>query len=393
MLRVIAQSGGGIVVQYARRWTNSILKSGLDLLDSAPAAARQRAFNSIFNTLSLLDNTLLRDVPNEALVEAMRVVAEAVISTPYGEPLKYPTPLLITIGASLFCPHACTNCYSRSGAVGDRARDASGEIFERVAASRAPFVMISGGEPLSLPDINKRLKLLLDAGKFVYVATNSAITPITSEIADHPSRLFVFLSIWGTRDAHDKVRGKKSYERLERNLAQLNNLGSDGRLLLVLNDEDLAMFDGVEELVKRHRVRTIIVSRKFSVGRLDGASLKITPELTQRIEGRAAALSRYVKHVYLDIPELRVNQGLRSSHLRRLLGIPVSVECGAGNWMMHLDSEGMAFPCYTFEGRKDLGVDPNLQIAGQWALVRQVRARVPAAAATYACIGEAVDEG
>lgn len=329
--------------------------------------------------------SLLRESGNRAIVEAVRIIAEAIVSTPYGQALRFPAPLLITVGTSEFCPHACPNCYSSSGPLGaGRRTDAPVAMFEQIARSRTPCVMISGGEPLAVSNIADLLAPLLEAGKFVYVATNASVGRLTDIITSHRDSLFFLLSIWGNSALHDKLRGPGSFIRLERNLERLNQLGSEGRLLVVLSNRGLSIFDTVEELAKKYRVASVLVTRKLRVGRTAGDALEFEPDVMQSVSDRMQAIKRYVRQVYLDVPELRSQDGTKPSLLRGVFGIPASDACSAGNWMMHLDSEGVAYPCYTLEGNAEASASYSFSLPEQWAHLSEGIAR----RAQPGCAGE-----
>jgi MoaA/NifB/PqqE/SkfB family radical SAM enzyme len=376
-------------MRYLRLLANSILRGGLNALNGAPQPAMQRAIESVVRLLAPLDNTLLQEPHGAALIAGMRIVAEAIITTPYGQALKFPAPLLITVGPSSFCPYACSNCYSSSGREGQSpSHQRSLAIFTRIAKSRSPFVMISGGEPLSMSNINAYIEMLLDARKFVYLATNASIRPLTSLLREHRSHLFVFLSLWGDQARHDQIRGSGSYDRLKRNLSTLNGFGLPGRLLVVLSDCDFSIFDAVDEIVRSSKVRTVIVLRKLSIGRYEKSAFAITTDFVARLRHRVNTIRPHVNELYFDIPEFRgLDDAKRPSRFHNLLGIAAHDECSAGNWMMHLDADGGAFPCYSFEGRSDIRCDSDLSIEDQWALVGAARRNIKARSA---CIGEAL---
>jgi MoaA/NifB/PqqE/SkfB family radical SAM enzyme len=271
-------------MRFARDVLNSFLRSGLASLESAPSSATRAAVETLLQMLSPFQFLLLREMSGSALIDAVRIVAEAIVSTPHGESLRFPAPLLITVGTSNFCPFSCSNCYSSSGPkLSHNEKAASVEMFHRIAASRTPFVMISGGEPLALPNIKELLKPLLDARKFIYVATNAALTPIASLLADCGKHLFILLPLWGTKNEHDRHRGTGSYERVERNLARLNQLDSAGQLLVVLSSNDLSVFDAVEDFATRFHVGTVLITRKLSVGRVDDTTFTFTVGLAKRV--------------------------------------------------------------------------------------------------------------
>ena len=373
-------------MRILRQVANSILRSGLSLLKDAPPAAKERAVRSIVRILAPLDFPLIQERTPEALLGAVRIMAEAVATTPYGEPLRYPTPLVITVGSTTSCPFPCANCYSNStDASSHSAQHAGPRLFQRIAASAAPFVMIGGGEPLATPNIGGLVQLLLDAGKVVYFATNASLTPLIDQIARHKGQLVPFLSVWGAREEHDRQRGRGSYDRLARNLENLNGVDARGNLLVVLSSSDLSIFDTVADLVSKTSVRTVLVTRKLFAGRTAGGPFNPSPQVLRNILERIRSIQPHVVQVSVDIPELSALKLRRPPLLQRLLGIPAATECGAGNWTMHLDSAGQGYPCFSLETSQELGIGADLEIADQWKKVVRLRRTL---GSSSPCLGE-----
>ena len=90
-------------------------------------------------------------------------------------------------------------------------------------------------------------------------------------------------------------------------------------------------------------------------------------------------------NVLVDIPELRCER--RGAIMKTVLGIPHYSSCAAGNWMMHIDSNGSAYPCYTFESSKKACVDSTLSVEDQWRLIKGRRAELGNG---DICVGEAL---
>jgi MoaA/NifB/PqqE/SkfB family radical SAM enzyme len=379
---------GALSMRFARDIANFIVRGGLKALDEAPPEMAQRAVQSITRLLAPFEFALLQRSDCRALIDAIRIVGEAVLVTPYGQPLQFPAPLLITLGTSRYCPHSCANCYSHSNRSALEVVDRG--VVDRISRSRTPVVMISGGEPLALPGIEGMLRHLIDAGKFVYLATNSSISPITGVLRDHPHSLFLLLSLWGPKAQHDRQRGAGSYGRLVRNIKALNDLSVQARLQVILTSDELDVFDTVEELVSSHRISGVLVTRKIESGRSDGIRCVLTPAAMKRIVDRAKSIKRFVRQVYLDVPEVRTKRAPRAFSARGLLGLPAHNSCSAGNWMMHLDASGTAHPCYTLEYAANRGAPAGIPIAEQWERVRQRKNR---SQELRACLAEGLSEG
>jgi hypothetical protein len=152
----------------------------------------------------------------------------------------------------------------------------------------------------------------------------------------------------------------------------------------VLADDDLRVFEEVAGLVENFDVAVIRVIRKIRVGRHDDVGPEISPQFAFAVRQQARRLRRHVPFVLVDIPELRRRRG--GTLMRSVAGIPRYGSCAAGNWMMHIDSGGAAFPCYTFEASGRSRVASTLSIFDQWQRVQSNRAGLGNG---DICVGEA----
>lgn len=105
----ISCSSLGGCMRTARRIANWVLSSGLSALDALPPEMGDRIVRSISGTLSPFQFALLQATNSNTILNGLRLLAEAILQTPYGEPLRYPAPFLITLGTSSYCPHSCVN--------------------------------------------------------------------------------------------------------------------------------------------------------------------------------------------------------------------------------------------------------------------------------------------
>jgi MoaA/NifB/PqqE/SkfB family radical SAM enzyme len=371
-------------VRFLRNSANNLLRATLPDLQEADSKTVGAAFGWARWLAARVGMPLPKHIDETIIRNIADIVGRAVIDTEYGQPLRFESPLFVTLAASDYCPFACANCYSRSG--GGRGAASPGTnlaTFEKVARSRAPFVLITGGEPLAAPDIRDGLEVLLDAGKLVRVSTNAFVGTLLDLAEGFRSTLSFVLPIWGTRKRHDELRGARSFERVERNLEALNSRALPAHLLVVVPDNDLSLFDDVNVLRQRYRISTIRVSRKVRVGRLDDAKAPLSSDFCRRLIDQVRRLQRRGASVLLDIPELRGSRG--DLLIQKLLGIPHYQSCSAGNWMMHFDHDGAAYPCFTFEGEGRFRVEAGLSLNDQWRRVKEVRA---ALGRGDACVGE-----
>jgi MoaA/NifB/PqqE/SkfB family radical SAM enzyme len=357
-------------MKLVRGVANTMIRRGLPHLEDASPETIRSAFQYLRWLAVRCGVPLPKEVDDRFLRNAVGIIGRAAIDTPYGHPLQFECPLIITLAVSDYCPFACTNCYSNSGrtSTSENAADGVHLIFEKVANSTTPFVLITGGEPLASQSTRPGVQALLDAGKWVQISTNASIASYIDIAERYPTTLNFVLPIWGRRERHNEIRGHQSFERVERNLGLLNKCGLRGQLLIVLADDDLGVFEDVSRLVQKFAVSLTRVIRKVKVGRRDEMGPEMSPRFAYALKRQARRLRRYLPFVLVDIPELRSRR--RGTLMQSVVGIPRYESCAAGNWMMHIDSSGAAFPCYTFEASGRSRVSSALSIFDQWRRVQ-----------------------
>jgi MoaA/NifB/PqqE/SkfB family radical SAM enzyme len=373
-------------MRVVRQIATTLLDRGLPYLEDASPRTICNAYE-YFRWIGLRWGLPLPEIVDARFLRnAVSMVARALIDTPYGHPLRFEFPLIITLSISDYCPFACTNCYSNSGHIfaDEPATDGVEATFEKVANSTTPFVLITGGEPLASQRTHPGVLTLLKAGKWVLLSTNASIASYLDVAERYPSTFTFLLPIWGRRERHNELRGQRSFERVEQNLELLNRRGLHAYLLVVLGDADLGVFEDVLKLVQQFAVSAIRVNRKVHVGRHDNVGPEISDSFVFELRKQARELRRHVPFFFIDIPELRHHPS--RTLVRSVLGIPQYESCAAGNWMMHIDSRGSAFPCYTFEPSGKCRVPSNLSLFDQWQRVQEARTELGNG---DICVGEA----
>ena len=370
-------------MRVARRLANWMLRSGVQAYADAEPALRERAASLVIRVAAGLGAPVPRDMRADTLARVVRVFADAMAKTPYGRPLRFDSPLIISLSTSNSCPFACSNCYSSSLNVKAEARrDTAPEVYRRVAESDAPFVIVTGGEPLLSKGLQPGVETLLRAGKFVYVSTNHKVDQLLPLAVEHPDNLFFFLPVWGDPTTHDAIRGAGSFARVERNLEKLNAHGLRGKLYLVASSNDFGVFDAAETLADRHQVGSAAIVRMVGVGRVEGPRLQVTPAYRREFAGRLRRLRRRIRDVSVDVPEI---PRPRRWFAERVLGVGRQTQCAAGNWLLHLDETGSGYPCFVFETNKAASTPWEGSAAAQWRQVQAGRRLTPE---SQPCIGE-----
>jgi len=373
-------------MKAARTIVNAILCRAMDRLQGASQEQIETAFRLVRLTARALGLPGLTDVDSVFIVHLVTAVARGMLNTPYGHPLDFDCPLIVTLSVTAYCPFKCINCYSHSGEWGKDSE--SGGILEsavnELASSQIPIVVITGGEPLATPLTRPTVEALAGAGKLVLLSTNASVEGHIDLIERYPLRFGFIFPIWGRRDRHNKLRGARSFERIEKNLELLNSRGKSGDVLVVLSEADMGVFDDLEQLVQRFRISRLRVTRKTNVGRQGQSVLTPDSAFERDLRHRLRVLKPHVGTVLVDIPEFRRHP--KKSILEMTLGIAPYASCAAGNWMMHLDSNGAAYSCFTFEpSGRTYQVAPGLTLSRQWQQLKSNRKHL---SNSEVCIGE-----
>jgi MoaA/NifB/PqqE/SkfB family radical SAM enzyme len=371
-------------MRIARDLVNFLFSRTSELLSTLSPAEALDAFGMVRSLAALARCPAVARMDHRALTDMIKLITDALRKTPYGRPLDFEYPLIISVSASNYCPFACSNCYSNSGVASALGRTHNRlQIFAKVAASKTPFVIVSGGEPLVAEGIDDCLKLLLESGKLVFLSTNALVEKHLDLARKNGGRLSFILPVWGNRERHNAKRGANSFERVEQNLAVLNAAGLKPRVLVVLSDTDFSVFEEVERLARGHVIEAITISRRIDVGRAETTSIEFSQNHWRQLQIWQKRLQRRVGLVLCDLPEIH---GQKSrGRLQRMLGLPSHEGCSAGSWMMHIGDAGQGYPCFSFEGQPNQSVAAELPIVEQWKEIRALRTRFPAGAL---CVAE-----
>ena len=371
-------------MRIVRSAVNAAFAAAATRLADLPASDVDRAFG-VARTLAAAMGIPLRErLGPRGMNGWLQLLADALRRTPYGAPLEFEHPFVISLSATGFCPFACSNCYSGSGSgkASSPVRDRM-LIFEKVAASKTPTVIVSGGEPLVAENIGECLELLLEKGKLVFVSTNALVDGHVDLVRKYDGLLHFILPVWGDQKRHDALRGAHSLARVEKNLAVLNAAGQAPEILMVLTKIDSSMLEEVLRLVRVYNVDVVTMTRRIDVGRIEGTGLDVSAEGIRTIRHWRDVLRKHVRVVVCDLPEMREKSPDR--WLNWLVGLPKRGGCSAGSWMMHIDDSGQGFPCFSLEGRDNWASGRELSIAEQWMSVRTMRDR---SSANALCMGE-----
>jgi MoaA/NifB/PqqE/SkfB family radical SAM enzyme len=333
----------------------------------------------ILRGLARLGSTLR--IPNaeafgeEWMLDYFRIIAGAITDTPYGSELDLPYPLVISVSSSNKCALGCSFCYSNSTVAPSREARLNRELCAKIANSPIPIVLITGGEPFHHPQLIEVLEPILASGKKIFIATNAPSSRVAEQLLAYRQQITVLLSQWGRKPRHEAVRGRGNLERTWAGVERLTSFGYQVYLNFVLSSDNISEdFEALEEiLIASPQLDRVYLSRELLVGR---APVITRPSTDNRALWRRVDVlcDKFPGRVVPNLPELLPAEGTSVPPLlTRLLGIVFPPSCGAAMWTLHVDSQGICYPCFAHEGRLSIGSLWADDFETIWERARSVR--------------------
>ena len=193
------------------------------------------------------------------------------------------------------CNLACRHCYAnakRTAADDELTNTEARAFLDDLAGYGVPAVLISGGEPLSRPDLLELITHGVEKGLRFTLSTNGTL--ITPEVADQlktAGLIYAGVSIDGPEELHDRQRCEEGAYRAS--VEGLRNLAVAGVRRGVRFTVTPGNVDGVDEvldLVERENVERFCLYHLVPSGR-GGHLTDITPEQRRDVLHRVFAFA------------------------------------------------------------------------------------------------------
>lgn len=252
-----------------------------------------------------------------------------------------------------FCNLACRHCYfgSHSGLTHGLANEYLFKMIDNIRLSGIQFLVIAGGEPLTLPGI-KELLICAKNKQFrdITLLTNGTI--ITQDLAETIVACVdnIHVSLDGPDEkVNAKLRGKGNFTKTIEGIRILKTVGAKKiRLITTVNSANINRMNEMRKLKENLDVElgTTIFSK---VGRGNKCS-SLTPRKNDLIKFFSEEVSSVVCN--------SSNTGNAS------LDISAGTTCGSGVLMVSIDCRGDVFPCHLLHRPEfkigNILVQPNL---------------------------------
>lgn len=139
---------------------------------------------------------------------------------------------IFTAKCNLNCPHCYTSRFLKFK---EMTMEEKLRLIDEICEIGIEHVGLSGGEPLIHPELPMIIKRLSDYDISISLVTNAYVFPsnILNVLASHD--VYVYVSIDGPRDIHDRIRGVGTFEKIIENVRKLRIYGIDFGTIMAIN--------------------------------------------------------------------------------------------------------------------------------------------------------------
>ena len=200
------------------------------------------------------------------------------------------------------------------------------------------YINITGGEPLLSQSLFPLLSLFEKNGITFGLLTNGTL--IDKSVSDELSRFsrlsFVQVSIDGTRETHDSIRGKGNFDKAFAGLHLLKKAGIQTMAAFTCHKRNYKELPDVIKLVRRHGIDRFWADRLIPFG---GNTEDILTDEQFRETLRVLTKEHYRKPLF-SRTDVHLNRSLQF-----LEGGDCYYRCGAGTTLLTLLADGTLLPC------------------------------------------------
>ena len=240
------------------------------------------------------------------------------------------------------CNLHCTHCYQD-----ERASELSFAelecIFRQYMAFCAEYgfrghINVTGGEPLLSEHLFPLLSLFEESGVTFGLLTNGTLLneENTARLAEFSKLSFVQISIDGTKETHDSVRGKGSFDKAMQGFGLLRGAGIQTMAAFTCHKRNLHELKDVIKLARKNGIDRFWADRLIPIGEntediLDNAQFREMVRVLTKEHRRKTLRSR---------TEVHLNRSLQF-----LEGGSCYYHCSAGIDLLTVLADGTLLPC------------------------------------------------
>jgi len=254
---------------------------------------------------------------------------------------------LQTMACNLRCKHCCVSDMPDSGFQSMPLMDAK-KILKRclnIMDQGRKSVAFLGGEPLCGEEFPELLRYAHELGYKVGLSTNGILVDEKFARIAKESNAMIQISLDGaTKESHEMIRGKGTWEKTLKAIDLLNDYGVDMETNMVYHSENINEIKSYFELVRTKNIKKIRLISLMNMGRAVG-NLEMVP------------LDRFVdimNELIINNPEF-IDLIDETSFMGLILNAKFSqkmISCGAGQITITISPLGDVYPCLNLYDEK-----------------------------------------
>lgn len=267
----------------------------------------------------------IKHVKEEVSPEKFSIVEQEQLTMPLGVELE------ITTACNLRCKHCFQKDYSNNFLETEKAI----EIIKKLTDNNVFEISLIGGEPFKHSGIMEILEFCKEKELAITIVTNGTLLDqeIINQLAEIP-RLTLVISLDGTREIHDLIRGNNVFDKVESVLKQVVLKGMAVEVTCTLNAINIGHYREVVEYCERLDIPCNF--NLFKPFKKEQENLIPAPDV--------------FFGVIVDLLEMRHNKGSKiglsnAAIVTELLGLPTRNECRATLSGLVIDVNGKMVTC------------------------------------------------
>ncbi|MCV6637109.1 radical SAM protein [Candidatus Albibeggiatoa sp. nov. NOAA] len=265
-----------------------------------------------------------------------------------------PTHLLLQWHVTERCNLRCSHCYQDSYARNELSFEQLLGILEQYKSILDTFsqrlnrpvrghINITGGEPFARQDFVDLLEVFAQHRQLFSFAILSNATFIDRTIAKQLQQLkprYVQISIEGTEQTHDAIRGEDNFKQTLAGLAQLRKVGIYTVISFTAHRRNYKEFPDVVKIARQHKANRVWSDRLIPHG--SGANeFVLTPEETQDFFQLMHDAQQSAQKSWFN----RTTEVATHRALQFLISGGKPYHCTAGESFVTIQSNGDVLPC------------------------------------------------
>ncbi len=254
---------------------------------------------------------------------------------------KLSSPLSAFVELSDKCVLKCIHCYTRSEnkPIPSQQKQWISDILCHLSEIGVLTIGFGGGEPTLDPNLSSYIKYCSSVGIKTAISTSGVLVTDAMAFELKESGLGIAqISIDGTLQIHDHIRGKGTYKKAINALELFSKLGVETRVAMTVSAVNWGYIAETAESAFKHGSDRFVVFRYMPSGR-GGARLSLSREELKKITEQLIALQESHPETVIGYEPLCFYPHLIKNDLA-----PLS-PCNAGSDILNICADGTVTPC------------------------------------------------